>query len=610
MYCKKYWLHFILISAATSETIMIANAKDSFSRGLQSNSTGSIRRVGQRALVTFTLMVSFLIFTALLFQASTVIVPAGMLEQHEEGNERAHHQHSQHLIYSSNSFMEEDKTYEQGQHYYNDEKKNAKSRPVHYAFVNCSVEVVEDYFSHHFHDSPPKIFDMTCLKHLTEQHPANLFLRTVFVRQYYLEYMATNPKRHVVYLCHSSCGGLGDRLQAMITSFFVALSLNATFTILTEYPVHWDEFFEPSIPDLSLTSPNNFMSQMGLLQSYRQSSGSSRSNAANDTVPFDLHATLQDSAQTSMIVAMHSGREFHFIFADRCARKANESEVEFFRHLIIEEETSLAASTADGDVALIGTGWFRLSQYLLENPVANDFVRHAQLKGIGKAEFAFIFFQLYMSKVSPFLQAAVQPYADELIQEMPARGKPYVIGVHIRIGDWTMQIANLTHPDRRYPPKAVHCIANRIRDICVHKTACAVWVAGDNSLAINTLKRQLANSQIKILNCDEGEILHIDKFQFDQSSDLRHANLRTFLDWYLLANYVDELVITKSGFSEHAAYYTARNADGFRPIWQLMQKTRGKFECKWVDSKWLLHKGPQKPYSHYLFPTVTEQYVP
>jgi hypothetical protein len=122
-------------------------------------------------------------------------------------------------------------------------------------------------------------------------------------------------------------------------------------------------------------------------------------------------------------------------------------------------------------------------------------------------------------------------------------------------------------------------------------------------MAIRSLKKRLADSMIKILNCGEGDIRHIDKSQFDPSADPRQANLRTFLDWYILAKYVDELVITKSGFSEHAAYYTMRNADDFRPMWQLMQKTTGKFECKWVDSKWLLHKGPQKPYSYYVFPT-------
>jgi hypothetical protein len=211
----------------------------------------------------------------------------------------------------------------------------------------------------------------------------------------------------------------------------------------------------------------------------------------------------------------------------------------------------------------------------------SDFVARAKLTDMDKPEFSFIFFQLFMSKASPFLQTAAQRYANELAEEIPTKGKPYVVGVHIRIGDWTMNLANLTNGDRRYPPKAVHCMASRIRDICEQQTACVVWVAGDNIMAIRSLKKRLADSMIKILNCGEGDIRHIDKSQFDPSADPRQANLRTFLDWYILAKYVDELVITKSGFSEHAAYYTMRNADDFRPMWQLMQKTTGKFECKW-----------------------------
>jgi hypothetical protein len=326
-------------------------------------------------------------------------------------------------------------------------------------------------------------FDVTCLKFLIELHPANLVLRTVFVRQYYLEYMATNPRRHVVYVCHTNCGGLGDRFQAMVTSFFVAMSLNATFTILTEYPVHADEFFEPSIPELSLAAPNNFLSQVGLLHQYRHSSGSSSNVGRNGSTPFDIHAALQGSSNTLATTITNAtsrlNQGFNYIFADWWARTANTSETEFFRHLNMEQEMTLASSTANSSVALIGIGWFRLPPYLFQNPTMSDFVARAKLTDMDKPEFSFIFFQLFMSKASPFLQTAAQRYANELAEEIPTKGKPYVVGVHIRIGDWTMNLANLTNGDRRYPPKAVHCMASRIRDICEQQTACVVWVAGD-----------------------------------------------------------------------------------------------------------------------------------
>jgi hypothetical protein len=539
-------------------------------------------RIGQRALLMFALMVTFLVVPALWFQSSSVFLPGDMRGQLQGENHWPN--------YDDNC-----------------DEKDVKSNQTYQlnppGFINCRVDVVEDYFSNHFRESPAKTFDVTCLKHLIDQYPANLALRTLYIRQYYLEYMATNPKRHVVYLCHSNCGGLGDRLQAMVTSFFVAMSLNATFTILTEYPVHLDEFFETSIPELSLAAPNNFLSQVGLLQHYRQSSGSS--THANGSPPFDIHTTLQGSANTSTAATLQLNQDFNFIFRDWFTRMANISEVEFFRNLNIEQEMTSAVSTADDRaVALIGTRWFQLPPYLFGNPVTKDFITRAKLTGMGKHELTFIFFQLFMSKASPFLQAAAQPYADKLAEEIPPReAKPYVVGVHLRIGDWVMKIANRTKADGRYPPKAsARCMASRIRDICENKTACVVWIAGDTLSAIRYLKKQMIDSKVKILNCDEGEILHIDKSEFKLSTDPRQANIRTFLDWYILAKYVDEFVVTKSGFNEHAAYYTMKDADAFRPMWQLVQKTRGVLVCKWVDSEWLFHKGPQKPYSYYMKP--------
>lgn len=493
-------------------------------------------------------------------------------------------------------------------HQHDREKKNSKSRKTNKVNPggfshHCSVDVVEDFFTNHFHESPPKVFDMNCLHLLIAQHPANLFLRTVFIRQYYLDYMDTNPKRHVVYHCNIHCGGLGDRLKAMVSSFFLALSLKATFTVLIECPVHFDEYFETSIPELSVAAPNNFLNQVGLLQQYRQSRGCN--SRANYSSLFLTNSTLGFSNASTLSMA-HSNKEFNFVFKDWnehiIKRGFRSSEVEWFRHLNVEGEMTLAASTADSTVALISAGWFRLQPYLFENPAMKDFVNRTHLTGMARPQFSFIFFQLFMRRATPFLQEATQRYRDELAQgkEIPIRGKPYVVGAHIRLGDWTMEVErdNLTNPDLRYPIQAVLCIARRIRDICENKTACVVWIASDNRFAARSLRRLLAKGNIKVLRCDEGEIHHIDLGTFDLSADLRQANLRTFVDWYMLARYMDELVMTQSGFSQWASYYTMRNADVPRPAWILLVTTWKRWKCRWLNFTSYMDRGQQskQPY--------------
>jgi hypothetical protein len=525
----------------------------------------------------------------------------------------------------------------------NNDKINDNNNDNQLRHDDCNVEVVQDYFANHFQESPPTLFDMTCLKRLIQQHPTNIYLRTVFIRQYYLEYTlgittttttadaATIPKqqqqqqrRHVVYLCHSHCGGFGDRLRAMMSSFFMALSLNATFTILTEYPVHWDVYFEPSLPELALSAPYNFLSHVGLLQSYHNSLGgesASTNGGSNDTAVFDLNATfgLQQHGSTSVTKRRINNTDFTFIFEDWFDHVINwgfePSEVDWFRHLNLEHElTSSTASTADitdtattdTAVALIASGWFRLQPYLFENAVSKDFVTRAQLTDLGKSEFTFIFIQLFMSQATPFLQKAAQPYVDQLLSLTPtttatstttttsptggtAAMKPHVVGVHVRLGDKKMGWG----PQWRYTLKAVDCIADRIRAICEQKVVCKLWVTADNAVAINHLKKKLlTDTHIQIHTCDEGELVHTDATKFDPSTtDLKQANLRTFLDWYMLAKYTDELVITRSGFSEHAAFYTMKTPADFRPVWQLNEPDRKNPKaCDWVDYIALKHR--------------------
>jgi hypothetical protein len=106
------------------------------------------------------------------------------------------------------------------------------------------------------------------------------------------------------------------------------------------------------------------------------------------------------------------------------------------------------------------------------------------------------------------------------------------------------------------------------------------------------LKKKLNDTNnIQIRSCEEGELVHTDATKFDPSTDLRQANLRTVVDWYMLAKYADELVITRSGFSEHAAFYTMETPVDFRPVWQLNEPDRkNPSACNWVDYIALKHR--------------------
>ena len=64
---------------------------------------------------------------------------------------------------------------------------------------------------------------------------------------------------------------MGDRIRAMLNSFYLALAIGASFTINVEQPVHWEDFFLPLNADFETsTSQNGFLAQHGWQQDYVQ----------------------------------------------------------------------------------------------------------------------------------------------------------------------------------------------------------------------------------------------------------------------------------------------------------------------------------------------------
>ena len=108
----------------------------------------------------------------------------------------------------------------------------------------CTSERYQQYFKSGMDfaklDFP---FQEECLKSLIDSDPDDFTLRLALVRRKYEDLKASKPRRHVVWYCRKGCGGIGDRTQQAITAFYLALAMNATFTIDMEFPVHWENFY-------------------------------------------------------------------------------------------------------------------------------------------------------------------------------------------------------------------------------------------------------------------------------------------------------------------------------------------------------------------------------
>ena len=406
----------------------------------------------------------------------------------------------------------------------------------------CTSESYQQYYTNSMDfaklDFP---FQEECLKSLIDADPADFTLRLALVRRKYEDLKASKPRRHVVWYCREGCGGIGDRTQQAISAFYLALAMNATFTIDMEYPVHWEDFYLGLNSIYETTSAKGgFFDRFNFSTLYK-----------TQYTQFSLGPHLTNHARlikpnVNTMWDSHIGSDSSFAWFYE-----TDVEKEFFQRF--EHDTK--------EVVLFSQTQFRIKPFQ-QNPFAQDILRDYRLLDTGKGERAFLFYQLFMTHPSPHLHAAVQEYLAPLENRN-------VIGIQIRLGGSSV---NWTDP-ARHGNGCVTCMAQQARTMChdmrmINGRECAVWVTSDTPAALNNMTTELANETSLHVIMSKGLVSHIDRSTF-QKEDSLEQNTRTFLDWYVMARYSDAFILSRSSFGEYASLYRLFNRTHFRPAFQL-----------------------------------------
>ena len=416
----------------------------------------------------------------------------------------------------------------------------------------CSLEDYHLFYKTSFSNlSMP--FNSTCLTALVDNNLNDITLRVGLVRLKYEELQATSPKRHVVYFCRHICGGVGDRLRAALSTFYLSLAMNATFTIDMELPVHWEDFFKGLNNKYDTTSTKGgFFDRFNITTLYND-------QRSTTSLQLTLAIPLDDSNSTLQRRRDPIDWDYNPDVVDEWYSLEN-----------VEEYLFLRQDNDSGREQVAFSGMtFRLQPYK-ENPHVQDFWESYRLKDLGRAERSYIFFRLFMPKPSNLLRDAIQPYVDQL------KGA-FVLGMQIRRGgeqklDGTGEAEGGWEDPARHGAGCVHCMAEKARQLCMSSSSpnCTVWITSDDPLAVAEIQSSFANSTSISVLVSSGPITHIDKSVFstvDYNATLR-MHTRTFVDWYVMAEYSDAFIISRSGFGEHASWYILLNASHFKPAFQ------------------------------------------
>ena len=376
------------------------------------------------------------------------------------------------------------------------------------------------------------ILDNKCLVALMDENPHDMTLQVGMVHHLHRN-RAQQPTRHILYYCRNHCGGLGDRLRAMIYTFHLAWTLNATFGIFMEHPVKWDAYF-------SQDYTSSLLSQHGWLQDYL---------AQPD---FSIKSKLKSIESLNYKVMPWSKLP---MIPNTTAWISN-TNMELTLFDTHQESVYLSGRTFPADL------------YVKLNTHIAAFIQRSRLKGLNRPKLAFIFSRLHLNRISPFLQQYVTPYATQL-----QAATSHIVGVQIRIGD----AASGWGSDRRNTLASVDCFVQKTKERCRHQTTCVVWLTTDNDDAVRIFEQALFNddSAIEVLRSKGLNTTHLDRSHFQSGVDLRLAHLKTFLDWYILAHYSDSFVISHSLYSEMATYYRMSNETHFRPVSRFESFTNG-----------------------------------
>ena len=138
------------------------------------------------------------------------------------------------------------------------------------------------------------------------------------------------------------------------------------------------------------------------------------------------------------------------------------------------------------------------------------------------------------------------PSYSSLFQELPVINsilRPSLqlkLGVHIRLG-------GLWGDPMRAGREAVNCFATKIKILCTAKP-CLVYITGDDREAVKECQKLIDSPHIEIVYSTHNST-HIDK---DADKD---SVVGVFVDWIALTC-MDHLLISRSGFSETASWYS------------------------------------------------------
>ena len=465
---------------------------------------------------------------------------------------------------------------------------------------SCSIESYHQYYHNttRFQQSKVVPFTPQCLTSLIDTFPDNIPLRLGLVRRKYDDLQAMHPKRHVVWHCHYGCGGLGDRLQQAVNTFYLALAMNATFTIHMEYPVQWEDFFVGLNSQYDTTSaPGSFFDRFQFAQSYATGTLVLQKQLQNH--PTLLNPNINPNWDEYIVGPNRSYAWFY---------TTNVEEYLFTKYEHHAADHVVVGGDDDDDekkeVVIFSGSHFRMKPFL-HNPFAQQFVTEYRLRDTGKAERTFIFTQLFMARPSPHLKAAIDnvtltlfDHAAPLVSSSSssttttttttttaANTTTTVVGIQIRLGggDW--------NDPARHGKNCTKCMADQARKVCKDlrqqhedrgnapsNNHCKLWLTSDSDEAIQEMKMLFHNDTDISVVVSGGSITHIDKTTFQKHAAIEQ-NTKTFLDWYVLAAYSDAFVLSRSSFSEQAAMYQLLNETHFKPAVQFIADS----PCEFVD---------------------------
>ena len=283
----------------------------------------------------------------------------------------------------------------------------------------CSLLEYHRYYADSFSNLRTP-FDAECLTALIDEYTNDVSLRVGLVRLKYEQLQATIPKRHVVYFCRHTCGGLGDRLRASLSTFYLSLAMNASFTINVELPVHWEEFFH------------------GLNHNYETSTVKSGLFHRFNITKHYTEMNLTDFNLLSMIPYNHASlfRRWnqldwdYFVDSNWYTTENVESHLvatgSWHSDAYIHEEQSVMQNDSVKESVVLSGMTFRLEPFK-NNTYAQGFWKDFRLKDLGRAERTHIFYRMFMPNPTQHLIRAMKIHIDRL------KGT-YVIGLHIRLG--------------------------------------------------------------------------------------------------------------------------------------------------------------------------------